>query len=763
MLQSVENNTLLLSKNQLKEVLDSLDVYVSITETETDKILFVNRPLQKKYGEVTGNCCHNVFFERDSRCPACFKNKIKNKKDYKFQKEILFKNNWYRCDIKPITIDKKTYTLTTITDITYSKTIKIERKEAELAFERLFETVPVGLTIMNKHGKIILFNRALAELLQAENRSELIGANITEKFGLSEFSSDFAAEDEEEGLDKFHFFNRDGKEIIINKKEFPILFHTEECILGTYIDITPFEMARKGEADANKAKSEFLANMSHEIRTPLNGVIGMADVLLNSNLNKEQLENTKIIKKSADLLLSIINDILDFSKIEAGKMNLEEIPFKLREEVSFTLDTFKFKAKEKGIELISDINDDVPDKYIGDPFRLRQIITNLVGNAVKFTNVGKVVVKCSFIRESFGTVILLFSVEDTGIGIAESKISSIFSSFSQADGSTTRKYGGTGLGTTISKQLTEMMDGEIWVESPSSIAEDPKNPGSSFNFTVELLSDERLDKDIDYMSVKKNEDLKTLLVLSKTNKESTLKENLQNVGIPVETAYSIEEALRGTKGVYISSQKYKMIIIEDGTDFDGFRVAQTFDEFVLSDDYIIILISSNDQQGNYAKSKRLRVDNYVVKPYEPEELFELIEENFPNLKIDADKALERESLKESLNILVAEDNMINQKVAQTIFKSIGYEIDLAENGGVAIDKMKNKEYDIVFMDFMMPVKDGLQATIELREMGFKQPVVAMTGNATEDDKNKALSVGMNDFVSKPVLVGTIKNMLMKWC
>ena len=272
------------------------------------------------------------------------------------------------------------------------------------------------------------------------------------------------------------------------------MIYNEAYLLSAFIDVTHIEKARKYEAAANTAKSEFLAKMSHEIRTPMNGIIGMTEALDQESLTIDQKEYVQIVKRSADVLLTLIDDILDFSKIEAGKMQLEEIPFKLREEVKFAIDLFRPIIEEKNLKFGIKINPDVPENIIGDSFRLRQVLSNLISNAVKFTHEGEISVGIELEEEYNSNITLLFYVEDTGVGIPRDKVESIFNSFTQAEESTSRKYGGSGLGTTIAKQLVTLMHGEIWVQSPSPIPASPNFPGSRFSFTIEVYSNEKLVK-----------------------------------------------------------------------------------------------------------------------------------------------------------------------------------------------------------------------------------------------------------------------------
>ena len=637
-------------------------------------------------------------------------------------------------------------------------------RESEEAIKQIIEMMPIGIIIINSQNHIRTINKAATKILLVNDNENLIGEDISHRFFLgktlmldSEISSSFES-------DHFLHYEKDGNEIVIYKKDIPLKLKGEDVIIQSFIDVTPIEKSRKREITANMAKSEFLAKMSHEIRTPMNGIIGMADALSNHNLTAEQLEQVNIIRKSADLLLNILNDILDLSKIEAGKMILEEIPFKVREEIKLAVELFKSAADEKDIKLYGDVHPDVPEHIIGDPFRLRQIIINLVGNSIKFTQQGEVVVRVQKIEEYNRNLTLQFAVEDTGIGIPKEKLNSIFQSFTQADNSTTRKYGGTGLGTAISKQLVELMNGEIWAESPSSISTNPKFPGSRFVFTIEVYSDEKIHKDLDLTSITSFSQIKTLIIGENKTEEKAIEETLAFFNVPSEHHVFQKATLDFLRANATDSngEKYKLLVIKDSPTFDGFKLLARMKDAKLVSYFTILMISSNDKTGNYVKSKRNGIDYYLIFPYETSEIYNFLCDTYTSLDLEEEKLkFKIHQLRTNLNILVAEDNNINQKVAKTLFKNLGYEVDFAKNGIEVLEKQSKKNYDIIFMDIMMPEMDGLQATVALRDKGVDIPIIAMTANIAKDERSKALTSGMNDYVTKPVRIDTVKKILIK--
>lgn len=635
-------------------------------------------------------------------------------------------------------------------------------KQSELALRDTLEALPIGIMILNQDKVVKSVNKTAAKIFDLKNENELVGKTITDQFLISRNFQDSDSFAYTDNLNQYVYYDDNDNEIIIYKKEIPFNIDNEEVSLEAFIDITPIEIARKREVAANKAKSEFLAKMSHEIRTPLNGIIGMANTLESLKLNDKQADAVHIILKSADLLLSIINDILDFSKIEAGKMIIEETPFDLREEVDATVSLFTPRAQEKGLQLISDVQNSVPSQLIGDPFRLKQVISNLIGNAIKFTYEGKIILSVDLVKKKQGYLTILFSIEDTGIGIPKEKLKDIFTSFSQADGSTTRKYGGTGLGITISKQLVELMGGEIWVESPSSISYDPQYNGSKFSFTVQVYSNERLDKNVDVAKITDYNQINVLIINSNPEEEKTLLHSFNSFETNNEQITPKDNPFEKIENSLKTGKQYHLIMIKDSAGFDGIGFARKLYNKELSNHFFIAIVSSNDQPGNYVKCKMNGVDYYLIKPYEASEVFEILQDNFTNLKITDKKLPELNKLKKHIKILLAEDNIINQRVAQTIFKNLGYEITIAQNGRDCVDKIKESKFDIIFMDIMMPEKDGLEATAEIRSLGYNLPIVAMTANAREEDKTKAFNSGMNYYLAKPVRIEEIKEVLIRW-
>jgi signal transduction histidine kinase/CheY-like chemotaxis protein len=638
---------------------------------------------------------------------------------------------------------------------------KLILEKENLSIQEILQNLPIGVIVFNNENKIRYINIIAREMFLIKEDQTETGNTISEKYLLA--GRKFKGEGKPSAYDvnQFILYEKEGNEIILYRKEYPYFIDGQENTLSAFIDITPLEKARKYEAASNTAKSEFLAKMSHEIRTPMNGIIGMTDALDKDNLTPGQKEYVEIIKRSADLLLNIIDDILDYSKIEAGKMQLEEIPFKLSEEVKLSLDLFRSIIEEKGLKLKVSIGDEVPDDIIGDPFRLRQVLSNLISNAVKFTHEGEIQLEVKLDEKYNGNLTLLFEVIDTGTGIPNERLESIFNSFTQAEQSTSRKYGGTGLGTTISKQLVNLMHGEIWVESPSGISKNKKYPGSKFSFTIEVYSNEEISKNLDFSQFTSFNEISAFIISQNVAVRKRISGFLEHLGIKVGFA-EFEEGTEIIQSLsnQLKEKEYQVVFILDEQNLDGIWVARQLQHLEIIDRYRVIMISSKHKQQNYVQTKVAKVDYYLIQPFEQTILKSYLFRWFPGIQMREQERVV--TLQKELNILVAEDNTINQKVAETIFSNLGYKIDLAIDGKEVVEKVKKKNYDIIFMDLQMPEMDGMDATVEIRGSGFQMPIIAMTATASKIGKDNAIISGMNDYITKPVKVDAVKSVLQKW-
>lgn len=521
----------------------------------------------------------------------------------------------------------------------------------------------------------------------------------------------------------------------------------------------------KNEAEiATQAKSEFLANMSHEIRTPMNAIIGMSYLAMQTSLSRKQADYVNKIQSSAEALLGIINDILDFSKIEAGKLDLEEIPFNLNDTIDHLVQIISHKSQEKSLELLIDLSPDLPLDLVGDSLRLGQILINLANNSIKFTDQGEIVIKAKPIKQNDKNVTVEFSVCDTGIGMTEEQLGRLFQSFSQADASTTRKYGGTGLGLTISKTLTELMQGEIWVESTSG-------EGSQFYFTATFGIAQKNTAHIQ-ASPASLVDLPVLIVDDSVAAREILFTMSESLGFKAELAASGAEALEKLKLAEQNNQPYKLVLSDwKMPHMDGIELG----EQIISDGFLsqppkFVIVTAYDRDEMLKKAQHINLASSITKPVCASKLLDTTlrvmgethglssEVQSNRLDISFAQAIV------GAEILLVEDNEINQQIAVELLEMAGLVVTVACNGKIAVETVENKNFDAVLMDIQMPIMDGYTATKEIRkdEKNINLPIIAMTANAMSGDKEKCIAAGMNDHLPKPINPQDVYKTLAQW-
>ncbi len=570
---------------------------------------------------------------------------------------------------------------------------------------------------------------------------------------------------------------RDGEEIPVELAVTAIRNGNETTFCAFVRDITDrlhaaenLKRAKEAAEQASSAKSEFLANMSHEIRTPMNGILGMTELLLDTELNAEQQESLDLVKSSAESLLRVINDILDYSKIEAGKLDLDPVDFQLREALEDTLKTLALRAHRKGLELTCEIGDDVPTRVVGDPGRLRQVLVNLVGNAIKFTTKGEVVVRAQLQNQSADGYLLHFEVADTGIGIAPEKQQLIFDPFAQADGSTTRRFGGTGLGLTISSQLVSLMGGEIGLASQPG-------QGSTFHFDAHFGRAKSAGSTSTSLNLAKLQGLRVLVVDDNATNRRVITGILRLWTARPVGVDSGPAAVAELRRAAAAGEPYPLLLTDAMMpEMDGFMLVEELHKEPGLAPRTIMMLSSADRQTDAARCRRLGMAAYLVKPVKADELQIAILAAISDATRDKRTAAGATARPErtrpettrpetgtasaaaqpskELRILLAEDNLVNQRVALHILRKANHSVHAVVNGREAVEALEREPFDLVLMDVQMPEMDGFEATdaIRTREKisGKHMPIVAMTAHAMAGDRDRCLAAGMDEYISKPV-------------
>jgi two-component system sensor histidine kinase/response regulator len=699
---------------------------------------------------------------------------------YEFLRALLFPhlNAWQIrltiIGILAITWFSLSYSLTRL----YAGLLKLQAQAEERFLEErqmlrvLMDNVPPCMYVKDSHGRFLVANRAQAELAGTQTTEALLGKTDFDFFP-QEMAMRYFADEQAIIASGEALINREETVTdpsgnvswrVTSKLPLRNIAGKVVGIVGFGRDITyrkeaeaEINRAREAAEMASRAKSEFLANMSHEIRTPLNGIVGMTDLALETNLTGEQRDCLETVKLSADLLLTVINDVLDFSKIEAGKTELEAIDFDLRDHLETTLKTLSLRADEKGLELLCEVTPEVPESVRGDPSRLRQVILNLAGNAIKFTHEGEVALKVYMEDQDAKSQTLHFTVSDTGMGIPAEKQALIFQPFTQADTSTTRKYGGTGLGLTISMRLVKLMGGEIWVESEPG-------RGARFHFTARLeTSPEAKPVEIGTIApLDKLRGVKALIVDDNRTNRRILEGMLKRWGMKSTSAENGYQALAHLEEALAAGVPYELILTDmHMPEMDGFTLIERIRQAPELSTATIMMLTSAGHGGDAARCQNLEVAAYLLKPIRQSELREAISRVLGARKhTGVVPLITRFSLRDSrhpsavLRILVAEDNAVNQRLIVRLLEKRGHTVVLAGNGREALEALKKERYDLVLMDIQMPEVDGLEATVAIREMEtntcLHQEIFALTAHAMTSDRDRCLAAGMDGYLAKPI-------------
>ncbi len=636
-------------------------------------------------------------------------------------------------------------------------------KDSEALYASLVESLPVSVLRKDRDGRFVFVNRSFCDLLKRPF-DEILGKTdydffpreLADKYrrdDLRVIQTGELLEDIEANEGEV-----DGQLRYVQVIKTPVHDSSDQIVgmQAIFWDVTDrklSEMAMKrataaAEA-ASRAKSDFLANMSHEIRTPMNAVMGMSQLLQDTDLTESQREYVETILDSGESLLHIINDILDFSKIEAGRLTLDHAPFSLRELIGDTMRSLAMRGHAKGLELASDIAAEVPNAFVGDAGRLRQVIVNLVGNAIKFTEQGEVVLNVELESLSSTTAVLHFAIRDTGIGIPASKCEAIFDAFEQGDTSTTRRYGGTGLGLPISSQLVELMGGQISVESE-------RGSGTTFHFTVTLKLGLDDSPKLSRQQGRRLRGTRVLVVDDNDTNRAILDEMLSNWGLHPQAASDGNEALQRIAEANDVNQPYRLVLSDiNMPNEDGLSVLeQIVKSGTCTDVAVIAMLSSGDPPDRIERAKQLGAAAYVLKPIKQSDLLNTILAALKIEAVDGDEEPMHIEPTRPLSVLLAEDSVANQKLAVGLLKKWGHNVTVANNGAEAVRISRERVFDLILMDVQMPELDGLQATAAIRERerqsGRHTPIIAMTAHAMKGDREKCLAAGMDGYVAKPI-------------
>jgi signal transduction histidine kinase/CheY-like chemotaxis protein len=624
---------------------------------------------------------------------------------------------------------------------------------------KLIEEMPVGVIIHNNNREIIKANKVAANQYSYKDESEMQG-KIFPETSLPDRSDYFSKNlGGTFNPDQFVIIKKEIGEIVLYRNCIPVTFMNEEASMEILIDVTMLESARKQEAKANVAKTEFLARMSYEIRTPLNGIIGMTDVLNKFDLSPEVTEILSLLRRSTEVLLNIINDILDFSRIESGKMILDELPFNIREEISYCINLAKTNIEGSNPELTCIIEDNIPESIIGDPFRIRQVLTYLLNHSIKNTLNGQIRLRCFVKNIKDGVLTLGFELSDTGQSFDKATLKKIFGEFVNVENKAVKINDDSGFGTILARQLIELMGGELTADSPGGII---LETGTRISFSIVTYSNDRIIKNLITDGITKIADIRTLVITGIQNRDEEILGALHKMGLTVTiTTFTRATVNQIRANMNFPEDKYKLVILFDDGDFDGFEAARAIWENKLSANFIMIMISSNEKKGNYLNCVTMGIDHYIVKPFDISELIEFIKNSFPFIE-DKGKSVDIRTVRTDVKILIVEDNKMNQKVIGTMLNNLGYSYDIAEDGYAGYIQAKIKKYDLVFMDLIMPEMDGFESARKILSWDKTIIIVAFSADNMPESKRKAELSGIRDFISKPVRIDELKRLFAKY-
>ena len=783
----------------ISAIVEASNLLVMVVDIE-GKIVKFNRACEEasgyKLAEVDGRVFWNILIPPEEAANV----KLNHRKIKLRSSTENFVNHWVTKDEKMRLIswrhslikdaDGVEFLIATGIDITE----KAEFKETQNRILDILETSSDFIGISDIAGKIRYLNRAGKEILGTQESEDLSQRKMISCY--PNWAGDLVQSEGIPTAMKHGSWIGETALITSSGREFPvsqlILAHRNSKDEIEYLSTVARDISKQKRLENElaktrdkaietaKIKSEFLANMSHEIRTPMNGIIGLAELLLSTELTKEQADYAESVQHSGEILLTIVNDILDFSKIEAGKFHLETLNFDLRDTAESVLELFAEPAYRKEIEMSLLVHQDVPNDLQGDPRRLRQILTNLISNAIKFTEKGEITIRVKLKNKEQDKTTLHFSVSDTGIGVNKKAQKDLFEAFTQANSSITRQYGGTGLGLTISKQLVELMDGEIGIKSQ-------EGKGAEFWFTTNFEATENNY----YPNISENlKNSRVLIVDDNDSFRRILMSQIKGVGIFVEEANSSKTALNLLKTAAKNKEPFKTVIVDlNMTEINGMELSQLIKKERSIQNTPILLMPSINDHGVIKKVKEKGADSYIFKPIRQTELYEKLSHLLNKKEGNTEKTKERETVSQELlsepisigesfleknhvpdthgpRILIAEDNRVNQKVLSVQLKNLGYKSDIKSNGEEVLEAIRDQTYSMILMDCQMPILDGFEASMKIREneegSDVHIPIIAITANVLEGDQERCLAAGMDDYIRKPIKQDDLAQIVGKW-
>lgn len=632
-----------------------------------------------------------------------------------------------------------------------------EKTAAEGSLLSILDQMPVGFIIYNEGREILRANRQAATLFSFDDEAAMKG-KLMPDLSRNEYSSDITARF---GHGKVIRLQTAGGERIVFLNSIPATYDGTSNTLDALIDITSLELARQQEADANIAKSEMLARMSFEIRTPLNGILGMTEMLNRADLPEETKDIARLLRRSADLLLNIINDIFDVSKMETGKMILDEIPFRLREEVAYCINLIRRQNPEAPVRFESEIDQAVPENLIGDPYRLRQVITNLMSHSVAGTQSGEIRLDCRVKKAEGNSYTLGFTLTDTGNTYTRAEIKKLFGDYITTLKERSEWAEDLKLGPVLARQLTELMGGELTAESPAVKDASGRERGLKVSFTVRVHLNEKISKNIDLSSYTDPADIRTLVITGSQGRDDDFLSIMHRVGLPVSvTSFQKHTVSQIKAGLGSGRTRNILLVLFDEPDTDGFAAARALMEEGLTSEHIVMMFTSRDPKGHYARCVDLGIDHLLVKPFAAEDLMNVLGEHFPSLR---GKTARLNSDRSGMPvILVVDDNYLNRKVVGSLLKVLGVQAEYAAGAAEAMEMAREKSYDLILMDLIMPEIDGFEAARTILGFDRNTQIVALSADNMPETRVKVEQSGMKELLAKPVTVEELRRVIDRY-